>query len=128
MAFTNPNGGSGYLFGAKLPSAHVNLVWAYIEKAVDGIGGGTYTLAAPLTFAGAGVNFVGGSHGIQSTGIIEVFSGGKIIFDAGSALELNGNLPVKSGGTITVKSEVGRGTEFTMRFPAQNAPSAQAAS
>jgi signal transduction histidine kinase len=31
-------------------------------------------------------------------------------------------------GTITVKSEVGRGTEFTMRFPAQNAPSAQAAS
>jgi signal transduction histidine kinase len=31
-------------------------------------------------------------------------------------------------GTITVKSEVGRGTEFTLRFPAQNAPSAQAAS
>jgi signal transduction histidine kinase len=31
-------------------------------------------------------------------------------------------------GTITVKSEVGRGTEFTMRFPAHNAPSVQAAS
>jgi signal transduction histidine kinase len=31
-------------------------------------------------------------------------------------------------GTITVNSEVGRGTEFTMRFPAQSAPSAQAAS
>jgi signal transduction histidine kinase len=31
-------------------------------------------------------------------------------------------------GTITVTSEVGRGTEFTMRFPAQNAPSARAAS
>jgi signal transduction histidine kinase len=31
-------------------------------------------------------------------------------------------------GTITVTSELGRGTEFTMRFPAQNAPSAQAAS
>jgi signal transduction histidine kinase len=31
-------------------------------------------------------------------------------------------------GTITVKSEVGRGTVFTMRFPAQNTPSAQAAS
>lgn len=51
MTFANPKP-LGYATGEKLPSTHVNTVFAYLPYAVDGNDGGTYTPAAPISIAG----------------------------------------------------------------------------
>lgn len=51
MSFTNPKPG-GYLTGEKLPSAHVNTVWANVAKAIDGSAGGAYTLSSGISLTG----------------------------------------------------------------------------
>ena len=45
----------------------------------------------------------------------------------GLGLAISKRIVEQLGGTIDVQSEVGRGTAFTMRFPARDDPSAQAA-
>lgn len=48
---TNPKP-LGYAYGEVLPSADVNSVWSQLPNALDGIGGGSYTLTAPLEIDG----------------------------------------------------------------------------
>jgi hypothetical protein len=53
MSFTNPapNGGA-YVTGDLIDEAEINYWCSILPDCVDGAGGGTYTLSAPLIFAG----------------------------------------------------------------------------
>lgn len=52
MALVDPTGGIGYSFGQKLPSTHMTTIAQQQPNAIDGVGGGTYTPAAPLVVNG----------------------------------------------------------------------------
>lgn len=62
MSLIDPRSGLPYPFGAKLPSADVNAVWAQQPRALDALQGGAYTLGtgidwtmnAPLKILAAG--------------------------------------------------------------------------
>lgn len=51
MTLVNPKP-LGYAYGELLPSADVNSVWSQLTHAVDGAGGGSYTLSNPLSIDG----------------------------------------------------------------------------
>lgn len=77
MTLVNPKP-SGYATGERLPSADVNSVWDQLTDALDGAGGGTYTLTAALQINGDDVGIgenlaVGGDATV--TGNIEVGDG-----------------------------------------------------
>lgn len=61
-------------------AAEFNNAGVYISRAIDGVGGGTYTPTAPIDIAG--------SNGIRiaSTGFLTVQSGGTLTFASGSAV------------------------------------------
>lgn len=48
MSLIDPRSGLPYPFGAKLPSADVNAVWAQQPRALDAVDGGAYTLGQDL--------------------------------------------------------------------------------
>lgn len=56
---------TSYAFGEKLPSAHVNSVWSQLVYAVDGNGGGSYSLTNPLSIIGNDITL--GSAGNNTT-------------------------------------------------------------
>jgi hypothetical protein len=68
-----------------LTHAQMNLIRAELLQAVDGAGGGTYTLSSPLVFAGSDVEF-------DSNVVHE----GDVLIDATGVLTIDGNLDVNS--------------------------------
>lgn len=55
MSLVDPTSGIGYAYGEVLPSADVTTVFTQQQDALDGAGGGAYTLTAPLSIAGDSV-------------------------------------------------------------------------
>lgn len=105
--FTNPKP-AGYAFGEKLPSGHVNSVWASIAKAVDPVGGGTYTLGSGNTLAlvnNAGTSGWSLSNaGLTISGTVVVASAteftGLTTYDHGADIALNSTIVVGATGII----------------------------
>jgi hypothetical protein len=83
-----------------LTSAEMNAFQARLLQAVDGVGGGSYTLGSTLTFGGALVRILAG---------LEI-DGSTLVIDADAALQLDGDasltgdFSVASGGRILVGS------------------------
>jgi len=79
MTLVDPKLGVPYTFGEKLPSGHVNTVWAQQPNAFDAINGGTYALVNPATINGGlvtlqnasiGALTVTGSASVGGTGLL----------------------------------------------------------
>lgn len=111
LSAANPGGWS---LNEVLTSAQMTFLQNELLKAVDGVNGGAYTLASPLSFAGADVtltsdlnlnagaelNFAGGTL----TGAINVDSAGDMTFLSGSSLVMAAGSALTIGGSMTVAS------------------------
>jgi len=69
--------------------------------AIDGVNGGTYTLASVLTFMGADVR-IGADLEVLSTGRINVNAGGSVNVDSGALINVDGNIVCNAGATAKV--------------------------
>lgn len=90
---------NGFINGTIAAAQHVNFLFnglaTELVKAIDGVNGGTYTLASPLRFEGADV---------QIAADLEVVSGGEINVQAGGIINITGDIQVKNAGDINVES------------------------
>lgn len=68
MSLVDPKSGVGYAFGEKLPSGHVNTVWAQQPRALDATSGGAYTLGTALTWTINTLLTLNGTADIDFTG------------------------------------------------------------
>lgn len=106
---------NGFVNGTIAAAQHINFLFDavgdQIVQAVDGVGGGTYTLGSALRFQGADVEInagleilAAGELNVQSGGLINVLSGGDLIVASGGALNLASGavLTVTPGGLIDV--------------------------
>jgi hypothetical protein len=110
MALTAANLG-GWSLNEVLTSAQMNHLQNELLKAVDGVNGGTYTLASTLTFQGADVRIAadlevisGGEINIQSGGALNVLAGGVLDFSGDLHISSGGELIVESGGLVTFEN------------------------
>lgn len=110
MALTAANPG-GWSLHEVLTSPQVNHLQNELLKAVDGVNGGTYTLASPLEFAGADVRIAadlevlsGGEINIQSGAALNVLAGGVLDFSGDLHISSGGELIVESGGLVTFEN------------------------
>ena len=103
-----------------LTSAQMNALQSELIKAVDGAGGGTYTLTAPLIFSGDDVRFdsddvdiVAGGElsvlasatlAIESSGLLLVEAGGQLIVQSSGLMQVAGDLEIVVGGNLNVES------------------------
>lgn len=92
MTLTAANPG-GWSLNELLTSVQMTALQNELLKAVDGVGGGTYTLGANLIFNGAEVRI--GS-------LLRVLSGGSLTLDSGSVNLWSGSTTLQSSGTLTV--------------------------
>lgn len=106
---------NGFIAGTIAAPQHINFlldaIGDEIADAVDGVGGGTYTLGAALRFQGADVEInagleilAAGELNVQSGGLVQVLSGGLIDVLSGGQIEISSGatLSVVSGGLIDV--------------------------
>ncbi len=106
---------NGFVNGTIAAAQHINFlldaIGDQIVKAVDGVGGGTYTLGSALRFQGADVEInagleilAAGELNVQSGGLINVLSGGDIVVASGGQVDLSSGavLTVAPGGLIDV--------------------------
>ena len=75
--------------GDPLTSAQINHIDTELVKAIDGVGGGTYTSPNEIVIGGAGLHLRDVGH--------HVGAGGVVTFDAGSMLQIKGNFDSYSG-------------------------------
>lgn len=89
-----------------LSSAQMNALQTELLKAVDGAGGGTYTLSAPLIFTGDDVRLDTDDIDIVSGGELSILSGGLLAVESGGGLQIEsgGALDVLSGGAVDLQS------------------------
>lgn len=110
LSAANPGGWS---LNEVLTSAQMTFLQNELLKAVDGVGGGTYTLGSTLTFQGADVSFVSdvnlnsGSElnfnaGAVMTGQIDVDANGDMTFLSGSSLTMAVGSTLNISGTMSV--------------------------
>lgn len=90
MTLADPKSG-GWSLGELLTHTQQNAIRTELLKAVDGVNGGTYALAAPLIFTTDDVRLDSDDIDIVSGGELSVQDGGQI------AVELNGALNWESG-------------------------------
>lgn len=93
MTLVDPKGGIGFAYGEKLPSAHINTVFAQQPRALDATSGGTYTLGSALTIQGSGAVTFAGAGSVAMDRTFEC--SGNVTLAATSATE------VENGGTLT---------------------------
>lgn len=118
MALTAANPG-GWSLNEVLTSAQMTHLQNELLKAIDGVNGGTYTLAAPLIFAGADVRMTtnlvipsGGDIELENNADMNLASGADINLSSGAAIEVSlgallqvgGELQVISGGLVTLEN------------------------
>ena len=110
MSLTAANPG-GWSLNEVLTSAQMTHLQNELLKAIDGVNGGTYTLASPLQFAGADVRIAadlevisGGEINIQSGGALNVLAGGIIDFSGDLHISSGGELVVENGGLLTMQN------------------------
>ena len=103
LALANP---LGWAFGEILTSSQQNALQNEVIKALDGVNGGSYTLATALTLLGAGLSLGGVNHqvtgtlSVVNTALLTLLSGGTLTAAAGSTTNLQGTTNVS--GTTTV--------------------------
>lgn len=106
---------NGFISGVIAAPQHINFLFDAVgdqlAKAVDGIGGGTYAMLAPLRFNGDAVQIgeeldilAGASIELSSTASINVNAGADINVDAGAQIDVAGNANVLSGGNVNLAS------------------------
>jgi len=106
MTLVDPKLGVPYTFGGKLPSGHVNTVWAQQPNAFDAINGGTYALANPATINGALVTLQQASVGTFTASASATLGyGATIALSPARTITKNNIVPPQetqsySGGTI----------------------------
>ena len=110
MSLTAANPG-GWSLNEVLTSAQMTHIQNELLKAIDGVNGGTYTLASPLQFAGADVRIAadlevisGGEINIQNGGALNVLAGGLIDFSGDLHISSGGELVVEPGGLLTLQN------------------------
>lgn len=90
---------NGFVAGVIAAPQHVNylvsLIAGELLKAIDGAGGGTYTLVNPLIFSGADVRF-GGDVDFQATSLVSF----------GGALDINADMDLDAASTFTVHGAI----------------------
>ena len=110
---------NGFVSGVIAAPQHINFLFDavgdQIVKAVDGVGGGTYTLGSALRFQGADVEInagleilAAGELNVQSGGLINVLDGGILtvaengilMVDANGDLQVDGNFLLGGAGVI----------------------------
>lgn len=110
LSAANPGGWS---LNEVLTSTQMTFLQNELLKAVDGVGGGTYTLGSVLTFQGADVTFnsdvnlnagseLNFASGAFLTGQIDVDSNGDMTFLSGSSLTLASGSVLNISGSMTV--------------------------
>lgn len=97
MTLSDPKTG-GWSTSELLTSGQCNAIRTELLKAVDGVGGGTYTLSAPLIFLGDNVRLDSDDIDIVAGGVLSVLSGGK------AEVESGGEFDVLSGGQVTYRA------------------------
>jgi len=105
VTLSDPKSG-GWALNELLTSSQMNAIRTELLKAIDGVGGGTYALTAPLIFTGDDVRFDSDDIDIVSGGELSILSGGLLSVESGGAaqIESGGDLNVLSGGDATVLS------------------------
>jgi hypothetical protein len=108
VTLTNPKP-LGYAYGEALPSGEVNSVWSQLPNAVDGIGGGAYTLTAPLSIDGDTVTIddlevttgavVNGALSVVGSSFLAAVAATSV---ATGALDVTGNTTLGNAGTDLV--------------------------
>lgn len=95
---------NGFIAGTVAAPQHVNffvnLAGTQLAKAVDGVGGGTYTLGSALRFQGADVE-------IANT--LQIMSGGTLQIDTTATVEVGATMTVEGSLVITGAQLVGGG-------------------
>lgn len=121
--FDDPRNGIPYAYSDVFPHGHANAVMDGLSRALDGVGGGQYTLSQPLEVRGPVVldslSVLDG--GTIETGVgafIGVGSGARLELSPGSQTELWGNLAVEDGGELQIHQGgsvfVGSGGRFQL--------------
>lgn len=81
----DPKGGVGFAFGEKLPSGHINTVFAQQIRAFDATNGGSWTLGTAATIAGSAALNLNGS-GYLNVARPTAFTTGGVEFDVNSVV------------------------------------------
>lgn len=106
---------NGFINGTIAAAQHINFLFDAVGdqlvQAVDGVGGGTYTLGSALRFQGADVEInagleilASGELNVQNGGLVQVLSGGLVDVLSGGQIEISSgaSISVASGGLIDV--------------------------
>lgn len=111
MTLTAANPG-GWSLNEVLTSLQMTHLQNELLKAIDGVNGGSYTLAAPLTIGGADVTFASDVFltGATSFGSITIPSGETLTVSAGATASFLGNAAFTGGADLDLAS----GSEIDM--------------
>lgn len=122
LAAANPGGWS---LNEVLTSTQMTFLQNELLKAIDGVNGGTYTLTAPLSFAGAAVRFAAdlevlgtGQINVQSGAEINVLGGARLDvesgaglhLDIGAELDIDADTDLNAAAVFTVHGEIALAT------------------
>ncbi len=95
---------NGFVGGTVIAPQHVNylinLIADQLTDALDGVNGGTYTLAAPLIFAAGADVRLNNALEVLATGVVDLNPGAELTVQAGADIDLAGELNINSGGQI----------------------------
>lgn len=118
MTLSDPKPG-GWTDEEVLEHEHMNNIRTELLKAIDGAGGGTYTLSTDLEFAGSGE--------VQISNVLRVLTGADLFVDSGAVLQVDGsgwefnaagafNAQVDLSGNVDFFADVDVRAGATMRF------------
>lgn len=98
----SPANPGGWSLNEVLTSAQMTFLQNELLKAIDGVDGGTYTLASSLTFAGANVIFENDIE-LAATGRLNANAGSSINVDSGALVQIDGDVDLTSGAQFDVE-------------------------
>lgn len=102
----------GWAVDEILTSTQMNTLQSELVKAVDGDGGGTYTLSAPLIFTGDDVRLdsddidivAGGELTVLASATLAIEASGQLLVEASGTLNCDGAANIRTGALVTVES------------------------
>ncbi len=100
MSFTNPAPFGAYVTGDVIDETEINYWCSILPDCVDGAGGGTYTLSAPLILNGDDVEI----ESLIVTGDIELGSASGDVLTVNATAAFGADVILGSGGALTVNS------------------------
>lgn len=111
MSFTNPAPMGGYITGDLIDDSEINYWCSILPDCLDGAGGGTYTLSAPLIITGNEVEiddliaqFLATTSGANIYGTVTIGSSSSELLTVRSTVDLQNNVTIgsSSGDTLQV--------------------------